>query len=83
MRINTEKELITLVKKITKVITTEEDVKSFLDARYVAYDKEAGVDANIKMKDGKHYLPYPYNIKLVAKLYDVTTSTNEEDAWDI
>lgn len=84
-RISTEEELTTLVSSIVKVLPepTEEAVKQFLDARFIAYNKSDRVDAHLKLKAGKTFLPYPYNVQLVARLYDNITESDEEDPYDI
>lgn len=68
-RITEELELNELVAQI-KAVVTPDKIEDFLDKRFTAYDKAKRVDAHLTMKEGRVYLPYPNNIRLVAKLHD-------------
>jgi len=85
MRINDDKQLNKLVVSIVGVLPrkTEEAVKQFLDVRLTPYNKDKRIDAHLKLKAGTTYLPYPYNVKLVGRLYDCVTSSSEQDEYDI
>jgi hypothetical protein len=85
MRITTEEQLNELVALIVAALPqlTEEAVKAFLDARLTAYNKDKRIDAHLKLKAGNTYLPYPYNVKLVGRLYDCVTGSSEQDEYDI
>ena len=76
-RITEELELNELVAQI-KAVVTPDKIKDFLDKRLTAYDKAKRVDAHLTMKDGKVYLPYPNNIRLVAKLHDANEGSKDE-----
>lgn len=79
-RITTEEELNELVTSI-KAVVTPDKVEDFLDKRFTAYDKAKRVDAHLTMKEGKVYLPYPNNIRLIAKLHD--SNEGSKDEYDI
>lgn len=79
-RITEELELNELVAQI-KAVVTPDKIEDFLDKRFTAYDKAKRVDAHLTMKDGKVYLPYPNNIRLVAKLH--TANEGSKDEYDI
>ena len=85
MRITTEEQLNELVARIVAALPqqTEESVKAFLDARLTAYNKDKRIDAHLKLKAGNTYLPFPYNVRLVGRLYDCVTSSDEQDEYDI
>lgn len=85
MRITTDEQLNELVARIVAALPqqTEESVKAFLDARLTAYNKDKRIDAHLRLKSGNTYLPYPHNIKLVGRLYDCVTSSDEQDEYDI
>ena len=76
-RITNEEELNELVAQI-KVVVTPDKVEDFLDKRFTAYNKVARVDAHLTMKEGKVYLPYPNNIRLIAKLHDANEGSKDE-----
>ena len=80
-RITHDTDLDKLVAQIVAVLPQQDEdaVKSFLDARLTSYNKESKVDAHLKTKAGKTYLPYPANVKLVARLYDCVTTSTEDD----
>jgi len=82
MRINSQEQLEALVADITTKVTmeTEEEVNKFLEARMTKYNKETRTDSYLKSKAGKTYLPYPYNVKLVAMLHESTAEV--EDDYD-
>lgn len=76
-RITEELELNELVAQI-KAVVTPDKIKDFLDKRFTAYDKAKQVDAHLTMKEGKVYLPYPNNTRLVAKLHDANEGSKDE-----
>lgn len=76
-RITDENELNELVARI-KAVVTPDKVEDFLDKRFTAYDKAKRVDAHLTLSDGKVYLPYPNNVRLVAKLHDANEGSKDE-----
>lgn len=76
-RITDENELNELVARIRAVVTPDK-VEDFLNKRFTAYNKAKRVDAHLTLTEGKIYLPYPNNIRLVAKLHDVNEGTKDE-----
>jgi len=76
-RITDENELNELVARI-KAVVTPDKVEDFLNKRFTAYDKAKRVDAHLTLTEGKIYLPYPSNIRLVAKLHDVNEGSKDE-----
>lgn len=76
-RITDENELNELVARI-KAVVTPDKVEDFLDKRFTAYDKAKRVDAHLTLADGKVYLPYPNNVRLVAKLHDANEGSKDE-----
>lgn len=81
-RITTDEQLNEIVNNI-KVVITPDKISDFLDARLTAYDKANKRDAYITLKDGRKYLPYPYNIRLVARLHDESNDGTADDGFDI
>ena len=80
-RIKNDEELNEIVNDIKTVVPTDM-MSEFLDARLTKYDKDKKTDAYITLKEGRKYLPYPYNIRLVARLHDDTAS-EVNDGFDI
>lgn len=76
-RITEELELNELVTQI-KAVVTPDKIEDFLDKRFTAYDKAKRVDAHLTMKEGKVYLPFPNNIRLIAKLHDANERSKDE-----
>lgn len=76
-RITEELELNELVAQI-KAVVTPDKIEDFLDKRFTAYDKAKRVDAHLTMKEGKVYLPFPNNIRLIAKLHDANEGCKDE-----
>lgn len=76
-RITDENELNELVARIRAIVTPDK-VEDFLNKRFTAYDKAKRVDAHLTLTEGKIYLPYPNNIRLVAKLHDANEGSKDE-----
>jgi hypothetical protein len=81
-RITTDETLDEVVNNIKQVVTVDK-MSQFLDARLTAYDRDGKRDAYITLKDGRKYLPYPYNVRLVARLYDGTNDGTADDGFDV
>lgn len=80
MRITTEEEARELATSIKDKVPSEK-MEEFLAARLVPYSKGKH-DTYITIKEGKVYLPYPYNKVVVGMLYSDTDPTID-DEFDI
>ena len=82
MRIKSQEELDKLVQDILTKVTmnSEEEVNNFLSKRYTKYNKDKKIDSYLKTRNGKIYLPYPYNSKLIAQLH--ASAVEKEDDYD-
>lgn len=77
IRITSDEQLNEIVADIKEAVPSD-SMSKFLDARLTAYDKANKRDAYLTLKDGRKYLPYPYNVRLVARLHDESAEVNDD-----
>ena len=76
-RITTDAQLNELVAKIKEKVSPDQ-AEAFLNNRLTAHDPIKRIDTYLTLKEGRYYLPYPYNKKLVAMLHKDSEAIEDE-----